>query len=158
MAELRAGVKVPLDEHTTLVLIPNAVVEVRNSAGEPVLDEPVLVKRGDGSITRMHTNGQGNVNLYGTKNEAFNVTLVGRPKFQQGEAKRTESDLPCAMITVNAPNGKALANEEVVVERPDGTQEKYFTDNAGRVRVLGDPGENLKVCLAKQLKGSVNAA
>lgn len=154
--ELRDGVRVPLDETTTIVLLPSATVHVQTAAGEPVADEPVLVKRADGRVEKGFTNAQGNLYLYGKRDEVFNVTLMGRPKGEQGSASNPGGDAPCATLFVNATDGTAVANEEVLVERADGTRETYYTNGQGQVRLFGKPDEALKVCLPKQLKGSVS--
>jgi hypothetical protein len=157
LGELEDGVPIPLDERSTLVLVPSAVVEVKNSAGEPVPDERVLVSRADGRVEVQNTDSQGLLKLYGKKNEVFNVTLVGRPKGQQGEAKHAGGNMPHAKLLVTAPDGTVLANEEVLIERANGKRETYYTDAAGQVRLFGEPGEQLKVCLVKQPKGHVTA-
>jgi len=157
-AELQEGIKVPLDERTTLVLIPNALVEVRTPEGEPVPGEPVLVKYTDGRMERLKADGDGNVKLYGKKNEVFNVTLLGRPKGQQGEAKHAEGGAPCATVFLNGPDGTAIVNEEVLVERGDGSKETYFSNGEGRIRIFGDPGEELKFCLVNQPKDAATIA
>ena len=155
--ELRAGVRVPLDERHTIRLLPNAIVEVRTPDGEPVLEEPVLVKRSDGKLERHKTNALGNVYLYGAKNEVFNVTLLGRPTAQLGEAVTVGESGPCAVVQVNNQDGAAVRNQEVLVQREDGREETYFTNGEGKVRLFGEPGEALKVALANQLKGSVRS-
>lgn len=158
LGELEEGVQLPLDERSTIVVIPSAVVEVRNSAGEPVRNEVVLVQRTDGRKEYLRTGPDGNLKLYGKRKETFNVTLLGRPKGQQGEAKNSGSNTPHAIISVNAPDGSAVANEEILVERADGKRETYFTNASGQVRVFGEPDEALKVCLVKQAKGHVKVA
>jgi hypothetical protein len=158
LGELEAGVKVPLDERSTLVLVPSAVVQVRTSEGAPVPNERVLVKRVDGRIEHQRTGPDGNLKLYGKRDEVFNVTLVGRPKGQQGDARHEGDTLPHATVFVNAPDGTAIANEEVLIERADGKRETYFTNASGQVRLFGQPGEALKVCLVKQPKGAVSLA
>lgn len=158
LGDLEEGIPLPLDERSTVVVIPTALVQVRNKQGEPVKGEPVLVKRPDGRMLVLKTDEKGDLKLYGKRKEVFNVTLLGRPKGQQGEAKRAGGEAPHAIVQVNTPDGTAIANEEVLIERADGKRETYFTDAAGQVRLFGQPDEAIKVCLVKQPKGHVSVA
>lgn len=83
--ELTQGVPLPSGHHHRVTVESSAVVQVVHASGAPATDEPVLVRRADGTQFMRRTNRFGRVHLYDIDPSApFEVRLTRNAKVVEG--------------------------------------------------------------------------